>query len=139
MLLPRRGLFLLTASAESSPLLLDVSLLPDAFSEGAVFSLAAGFGVCPDRERADDETEADDVDASLLISLDGVDERESASFDGPPSTFLVAFVDELFLDDLAELWCNFETSFCFCTLASLYFKTRFSGTHSSQLQEKSND
>lgn len=68
---------------------------------------------------------------SLVSSLDGVEARESLSLLSPLPFFEPPF---LFLLELA---CNLETSFCRCTLASLYLRTLFSGTHSSQLEKDS--
>lgn len=44
---------------------------------------------------------------------------------------ILALAPFLFLADVVA--CCLDTSFCFCTLASLYFNTRSSSTHSSQL------
>lgn len=67
---------------------------------------------------------------SLVVSsLDGVEARESLSLSLSPLVFLPD--DFLFLLEFA---CSFETSFCRWTFASLYLSTRFSGTHSSQLE-----
>lgn len=73
--------------------------------------------------------EDDALEHSLVgRSLDGVEARESLSL-SPLPFFPVAF---LFLP--VALACSLCTSFWRCTFASLYLRTRFSGTHSSQLQ-----
>lgn len=67
----------------------------------------------------------------MARSLDGVEARESLSFSPFPP-----FLEAAFLFFPVALACCLCTSFCRCTFTSLYFSTRFSGTHSSQLEER---
>lgn len=66
---------------------------------------------------------------SFMRSLDGVEARESLSLSPLPLPFLLP----VFLPLPVLLACSLCTSFWRCTFASLYLRTRFSGTHSSQL------
>lgn len=67
-----------------------------------------------------------------ITSVTGVLALESPSFTDSAFVDAVFFVDFLALVGWEE--CAFCTSLCLATLASLYFSTLLSGTHSSQLK-----